>query len=114
MTTLLPQETIDRLPSMDRDALDALEVGVVGVDVEEQRRLALRYRFHRRLFQPRRQRGQFAGELQQQRQLVLALDVGEVSNHLGQRRGQAHNEPGSSPATMGTRTVLPHSVHDPS
>jgi photoactive yellow protein len=30
--TLLPQSLIDQLPSMDRAALDALEVGVVGVD----------------------------------------------------------------------------------
>lgn len=30
--SLLPPETIDRLPTMDRAAIDALEVGVVGVD----------------------------------------------------------------------------------
>ena len=44
-----------------------------GVDVQEQRRLAFGHRLHRRLFEVGGQRGQLAGELQQQLQFVLAL-----------------------------------------
>lgn len=80
--------------------------------------MALRYRFHGRLFEVGGQCRQIVGELQQQRQLVLTLDVGEVGDHLGQGGRHAHTEPGtgpgSSPATIGTRTVLPHSVQEPS
>ena len=87
----------------------------LGVDVQEQRRLAFGHRFHGGFLEPRRQVGQFLGELQQQRQFVLTVDVGEVGDHLGQRGRYGHGAaPGSSPATMGTRTVLPHSVHEPS
>ena len=58
-------------------------VGVAGVDVQEQRRLAFRHRLHRRLFEIGGQRRKVVGELQQQRELVLALDFGEVGHHLG-------------------------------
>ena len=81
-----------------------------GVDVQEQRRLALGHRLHRRLFEVGRQRRQFVGELQQQLQLVLALHFGEVRHHLGQRGGHdssgRYGSPGSSPAAIGH----PHGV----
>jgi len=66
------------------------------------------------LFEIVRQRRQFVGELEQHLQLVLALHLGELGDHLGQRRGHAHADPGDSPVATGTRTVFPHSVHDPS
>ena len=88
-----------------------------GVDVQEERRLAFGHRLHRRLLQIGRQRRQVVGELQQQPQLVLPLHLLEVADHLGQRCGH-HDEPGaapgSSPTATGTRTALPHSVHEPS
>ena len=59
--------------------------------------------------------GQFVGELQQQGELVLTLHVLEVRYHFGQRGRHAHGaSPGSSPTATGTRTALPHSVHEPS
>ncbi len=89
--------------------------------MQEQRRLAFGHRFHRRLLEVGGQLWEVVGELQQQLELVLALHVGEVGHDLGERTGHAHahadsgTDPGLSPATIGTRTVLPpHSVHDPS
>lgn len=86
--------------------------------MQEQRRLALRHRFHGRLLEVGGQIRKVVGELEQQLELVLALHVGEVGHDLGERSRHAHDapgaDPGSAPATIGTRTVLPHSVHDPS
>ena len=89
-------------------------VAVRGVDVQEQRRLALGHRLHCRLREFCGQLRQLVGELQQQLELVLAVHVTELGDHLGQRCRHAHAAPGSSPTAMGTRTVLPHSVHEPS
>jgi len=91
-------------------------VAVGRVDVKEQWRLAFGHRLHRRFFEIGWQSGQFVGELQQQGELVLSLDVLEVRNHFGQggRHGGHGALPGSSPTATGTRTALPHSVHEPS
>ena len=47
---------------------------------------------------------------------AVTLHIGEVRHHFGQGRRHAHvgADPGVSPLTMGTRTVLPHSVQEPS
>ena len=100
-----------------RAEVQAHPIWVVRVDVQKQRGLALGHRLHRRFGQVGGQGRQVIGEFQQQLQLVLPRDFGEVGHHLGQRCGKSHQTgavPGLSPATMGTRTVLPHSVHDPS
>ena len=57
---------------------------------------------------------QILGVLQQQLQPVLVRHGGEVLDDLlqpGVKRGGRH---GLSPRVMGTRTLFPHSVHDPS
>ena len=92
-------------------------VWVVPIDMQKQRGLALGHGLHRRFCQISGQGRQVIGEFQQQPQLVLALEFGEVGHHLSQRCGQSHQTgtaPGLSPATIGTRTVLPHSVQEPS
>ena len=88
----------------------------VGVDVQEQRRLAFGHRLHRRLLEVGGQRRKLAGELQQQLQFVLAADLLEIRHHLGQCALACVMalSPGSSPTATGTRTALPHSVHEPS
>ncbi|AUS52504.1 hypothetical protein CAB90_03692 [Mycobacterium tuberculosis] len=62
--------------------MQAHPVGVTRVDVQKQRRLALGDRLHSGLGQVRRKRRQLVGEFQQQPQLVLTLDFGEVGYHL--------------------------------
>lgn len=87
------------------------------IDRQEQRRLTFGDRLHRRFLELGRDRREFPAELEQQLQLVLALDGGEIVDDLGEGSGQGHRagtSPGSSPLTIGTRTALPHSVHDPS
>ena len=93
---------------------------------QEQRRLALRDRLH-----PvpvpgvaLRQGRQVLGELQQQLQPVLVRQAAEIVGDLlqpGIQRGAAgrlrvHGRLGHglSPRVIGTRTLLPHSVHEPS
>ena len=71
---------------------------------------------------PLGERRQFVAELQQQLQPLASLQFGEVVGDLLQCcRKVAHATgvrpgtcPGSSPFTIGTRTALPHSVHEPS
>jgi hypothetical protein len=88
---------------------------------------------------PLRQFGQVVRELEQQLQAVAHLEREEVLARLGQRCGQgrgihplhcptdggtparraadaqrAGSSPGAFPVTIGTRTALPHSVHEPS
>ena len=68
---------------------------------------------------PLGQRRQVLGKLEQQLQLVLVGHVLEVVDdflQLGMQRGAACGlwGHGLSPRVIGTRTVLPHSVHDPS
>ena len=83
--------------------------------MQEQRRLAFGHGLHRRLLEVGGQRRQLVGELEQQPQLVLPVNVLEVRHHLGQGGRHAHGAlPGSSPTATGTRTALPHSVHEPS
>lgn len=67
---------------------------------------------------------QLAGELEQQRHPVRFAESAEVVDDLGESGRQAHRcaepefepggEPGSVPTAIGTRTALPHSVHEPS
>ena len=92
--------------------------GRVGFDLDgqEQRRLAFRHRLEQvvMLGVAVGQGGQLLGELQQQLQPLLARHGVEVVDDLlqpGIERGGGH---GLSPRVMGTRTLLPHSVHDPS
>lgn len=69
------------------------------------------------------QRGQLVRELEQELQAVLLAQGEEVVADLGEGGGEwcvgavVHRfgtVPGSDPCTMGTRTALPHSVHEPS
>jgi hypothetical protein len=65
------------------------------------------------------QRGKFPGELKQQLQPVLAGDRAEVLDDLGEpgmERAGGHGLSGHglSPRLIGTLTLLPHSVQDPS
>ena len=89
----------------------------IGFDLhgQEQRRLALRYRLH-----PvpvpgvaLRQGRQVLGELQQQLQPVLVRHVVEVVDDLLQPRIERAGH-GLVPRVIGTRTLFPHSVHEPS
>mgnify|MGYP002652094075 CR=1 FL=1 len=96
-------------------------IGIGGVDRQEHRRLALRYRFHRLGREVVGERGEFARELEEECHLVRIAKRGKVVDDLGKGCGEcAHRysyagaSPGSSPTAMGTRTALPHSVHDPS
>jgi uncharacterized protein YecE (DUF72 family) len=86
------------------------------LDGQEQRGLALRHRLEQvvPLGVPRGQRGQFLRELEQQLQPVLVRHRVEVVDDLlqpGVQRGGGH---GLSPRVIGTRTLFPHSVQDPS
>jgi hypothetical protein len=89
--------------------------GVVLADLDgkEQRGLAFRYRLEQVVVVgvALRQAGQVRGELQQQLQPVLAAHGGEVVDDLLQPGTGGH---GLSPRVIGTRTLFPHSVHDPS
>ena len=83
---------------------------------QEERGLAFRHRLEQivLLGVAGRERRQLLGELQQQLQPVLAHDGVEVVGYPlqpGIQRGSGH---GLSPRVMGTRTLFPHSVHDPS
>lgn len=97
-------------------------VAIRIVDREEERRLTFGDRLHRALLELRRQRRQLSAELEKKGELVRGADGREVVDDLGQsRRKSAHDAdteegtaPGSSPWTIGTRTALPHSVHEPS
>ena len=89
----------------------------VGLDLDgqEKRRLAFGYGLEQVavLGVALGQGGQVPGELQQQLQPVAVREVVEVVGDLlepGMERG-GH---GLSPRVMGTRTLFPHSVHDPS
>jgi hypothetical protein len=90
---------------------------VAHLDRQEQRRLALGHRFQPVPVrgEPLRQRWEFAGELQQQLQLLLAGHRVEVVHDVlqpwVQRAGAGH---GLSPLVMGTPTLFPHSVQEPS
>jgi hypothetical protein len=57
---------------------------------------------------------QFLGELKQQLQPLVAGDRAEVSGDLLQAGAERAGGHGFSPRVMGTLTLLPHSVHDPS
>ena len=88
---------------------------------QEQRRLALRDRLHPVpvLGVAFGQGRQVLGELQQQLQAVLVRHVAEVVDDLlqpGVQRGAAYRLGGHGlvPRVIGTRTLLPHSVHEPS
>ena len=76
-----------------------------------------------------RQVGQLVRELEQQLQPIALLErqevVADLGELVGQRRASRHRAtsraavsagtaPGSAPLTIGTRTALPHSVHEPS
>ena len=72
------------------------------------------------------QLGQLVRELEQQLQPLALVEREEVLADLGERGGQCrvmssdstwradYSAPGSAPLTIGTRTALPHSVHEPS
>jgi hypothetical protein len=105
-------------------------VGASGGDVEEQangavlihlgsqeeRRLALRHLLEQVavLGVPGGQGRQVLRELQQQLQRLRAGDGAEVPGDLLQAGIERAGRHGFSPRVMGTRTVFPHSVHDPS
>ncbi len=89
---------------------------VVHLDGQEQRRLALG-RSLKQVAVPGVASGrgwQFLGELKQHLQPLVARDRAEVPGDLLQARIERAGRHGFSPRVMGTRTVLPHSVHDPS
>ena len=88
----------------------------LDLDGQEKRRLAFGHGFEQvtvlgvALGQGR----QVLGVLQQQLQPVPVRHGGEVVDDLlqpGMERSRGH---GLSPRVMGTRTLFPHSVHDPS
>jgi len=83
---------------------------------QEERGLAFRHRLEQivPLGVVRRERRQLLGELQQQLQPVLGHDGVEVVGYLLQPGIQGGSGHGLSPRVMGTRTLFPHSVHDPS
>lgn len=60
------------------------------------------------------QRREFLGELQQQLQPLVPGDRAEVPGDLLQALIERAGRHGFSPRVMGTLTLLPHSVHDPS
>src|SRR5215472_15529653 len=88
----------------------------VDLNGEEQRRLALRHRLEqvRMVREAGRQGRQVAGELQKELQPVTIRKGYEVLGYLLQLRIKRFGGHGFSPRLMGTRTLLPHSVHDPS
>ena len=94
----------------------AVEGGALAdLDGEEERGLALVDALERvevtRL--PLREARQLVAELEQQLELEVVARRAEVVGDLGQGRGQrgvAHR----GQRSMGTRTELPHSVHEPS
>src|SRR5215470_15290144 len=92
--------------------------GAFGVDLngEEQRRLALRHRLEQVMMVGKagRQGRQVMRELQEELQPVTIRKGNEVLGYLLQPRIKRFGGHGFSPRLMGTRTLLPHSVHDPS
>ena len=86
------------------------------LDSEEQRGLTFRYRLKQAVVfgVALGEAGQFLGELKQQLQPVLVTDGGEVVDDLLQPGIECGGCHGLSPRVIGTRTVFPHSVHDPS
>jgi hypothetical protein len=63
---------------------------------------------------PAGQGRQLLGELQQQLQPLLVRHGGEVVGDLLQPGIECGGRHGLSPLVIGTRTLFPHSVHDPS
>ena len=101
------------------EQVHGLVARVLDLDGEEQRRLALvrpapSCRPRRRSAPAARAAPRDSSSSSCSRS--LGVDVGEVVDELGQRRGQGHADPApaASPWTIGTRTVLPHSVQLPS
>jgi hypothetical protein len=89
---------------------------VVHLDGQEQRRLAFGHPLQQ-VAVPGVAGGQgwqFLGELQQQLQPFVARDRTEVLDDLPQARVERAGRHGFSPRVIGTRTLFPHSVHDPS
>ncbi len=122
-SALSPSSPVARMPAKPRVVgcfLRGVEEQVRGavvahLDRQEQRRLALRHRLQQVavLRVAGRERRQLVGELQQQLQLLLARDRGELVDDVLQP-GVERGGHGLSPWVMGTRTLLPHSVQDPS
>jgi hypothetical protein len=91
-------------------------VAAVHLDGQEQRRLALGHSL-KQVAVPGVASGQgwqFPGKLKQQLQPLIARDRAEVLDDLLQARIERFGGHGFSPRMMGTLTLLPHSVHDPS
>src|SRR5258708_39933509 len=88
----------------------------VDLNREEQRRLALRHRLEQVMMvgEPGGQGRQVAGELQEKLQPVTIRKGNEVLGYLLQPRIKRFGGHGFSPRLIGTPTLLPHSVHDPS
>jgi hypothetical protein len=89
---------------------------VVDLDGEEQRRLAF-WDLLEQVTVPGVPGGhgrQLLGILQQQLQPLPALQRGELLGDVAQPRIERASGHGCAPRAMGTRTLLPHSVQDPS
>jgi DNA-binding HxlR family transcriptional regulator len=91
-------------------------VAIVHLNREEQRRLALGHLFQQvpPVRVALRESRKVVGELQQQLEPLLAGHRREVVDDLRQARVQRPGGHGVSPRLMGTRTLFPHSVQDPS
>src|SRR5215475_4665163 len=88
----------------------------VDLDGQEQRRLAFRHRLEQVMLRgvTGRQGRQPLGELQQQLQPFGFRDGIELAGDLLQPGVEGRGGHGFSPRVMGTRTLFPHSVQDPS